>query len=127
MGEGPAGSALQPDAEATLRGCTPLFGHVTTWVFDLDNTLYPRTSGIWDKIDERITLFVVELFGLDGQSARALHQYYYLRHGSTLRGSSKTTSMKPSDFSSSSTTSTVQRCNPIPRSQGRSRDFRGGN
>jgi len=62
------------------------FGHVTTWVFDLDNTLYPSNSGIWDKIDERITLFLIELFGLDGQSARALHQYYYLRHGTTLRG-----------------------------------------
>ena len=62
------------------------FGHVTTWIFDLDNTLYPPDSGIWPKINERITLFLVGLFGLDGLSALALHQHYYLRYGTTLRG-----------------------------------------
>ena len=62
------------------------FGHITTWVFDLDNTLYPADSGIWPRIDERITLFLVELFGIDGQSARALHKHYYSRHGTTLSG-----------------------------------------
>lgn len=62
------------------------FGHVTTWVFDLDNTLYPPDSGIWPKINERITLFLIDLYGLDGHSARALQRYYYVRHGTTLRG-----------------------------------------
>ena len=62
------------------------FGHVTTWVFDLDNTLYPPDSGIWPKINEKITLFLVDLFGLDGLSAQALHRYYYMQHGTTLRG-----------------------------------------
>jgi putative hydrolase of the HAD superfamily len=62
------------------------FGHVTTWVFDLDNTLYPPDSGIWPSIDERITLFLIHLFGIDGQSARALHKHYYSRHGTTLCG-----------------------------------------
>jgi len=79
--------AVTPDCPPAvgddLRG---LFGHVSTWVFDLDNTLYPPDSGIWPLIDERITLFLIDLFGLDGQSARALHQHYYLRHGTTLRG-----------------------------------------
>jgi hypothetical protein len=54
------------------------FGHVTTWVFDLDNTLYPAGSGIWSMLNDRITLFLVDLFGLDGESARALHRYYYM-------------------------------------------------
>ena len=62
------------------------FGHVTTWVFDLDNTLYPPDCGIWTLINERITLFLIDLFGLDGQSAQALHRHYYVRHGTTLRG-----------------------------------------
>lgn len=62
------------------------FADVTTWVFDLDNTLYPPDSGIWPLINERITLFLIDLFGLDGLSARALHRHYYLRHGTTLRG-----------------------------------------
>jgi len=77
------GSDLGSGAADCLRKS---FAHVTTWVFDLDNTLYPADSGIWPKINERITLFLVDLFGLDGQSARALHQHYYMRHGTTLLG-----------------------------------------
>ncbi len=62
------------------------FSHVTTWVFDLDNTLYPAGSDVWPKIDQRITLFMAQLFGLDGMSSRALQKYYYQRYGTTLRG-----------------------------------------
>lgn len=77
----PSDFRLPDDAELRAR-----FSHVTTWVFDLDNTLYPPDSGIWRELDDRITLFLIDLFGLDGQSARALHQHYYLQHGTTLRG-----------------------------------------
>jgi putative hydrolase of the HAD superfamily len=77
----PTAFRLPPDELLRAR-----FGHVTTWVFDLDNTLYPPDSGIWPKIDERITLFLMELFGVDGQSAQALHKHYYSRHGTTLVG-----------------------------------------
>ena len=76
-------TAFRLAADQMLRA---RFSHVTTWVFDLDNTLYPPDCGIWPKIDERITLFLIQLFGLDGQSAQALHKHYYLRHGTTLRG-----------------------------------------
>nr|WP_246731641.1 pyrimidine 5'-nucleotidase [Methylocapsa sp. S129] len=62
------------------------FGAINAWVFDLDNTLYPSDSDLWPKIDERITLFLMNRFGLDGLSARALQKYYYQRHGTTLRG-----------------------------------------
>src|SRR5215831_19687076 len=76
-------AAFRLPSDETLRA---RFGHVTTWVFDLDNTLYPPDSGIWPRINERITLFLIELFGIDGLSARALHQHYYSRHGTTLSG-----------------------------------------
>jgi putative hydrolase of the HAD superfamily len=62
------------------------FAHVDTWVFDLDNTLYPADSDLWPKIDARITHFLAELFGLDGISARALQKFYYRRYGTTLNG-----------------------------------------
>ncbi len=77
----PAAFRLPSDEALRAR-----FGRITTWVFDLDNTLYPANSGIWPRIDERITLFLVELFGIDAQSARALHKHYYSRHGTTLCG-----------------------------------------
>ena len=77
----PSAFRAPPEEEVRAR-----FGHVTTWVFDLDNTLYPPDAGLWREIDQRITLFLCDLFGIDGISARALHQHYYRRHGTTLRG-----------------------------------------
>ncbi len=62
------------------------FAHVESWIFDLDNTLYPAGSPLWPQIDQRITAFVAGLFGIDGMSARALQKYYYQRYGTTLRG-----------------------------------------
>ncbi len=76
-----------PTHEAKLPGAVAArFAHVEAWVFDLDNTLYPAGSDVWPKIDQRITLFMAELFGLDGVSSRALQKYYYERYGTTLRG-----------------------------------------
>ncbi len=73
-------------AQVSAREVADRFAHVDTWVFDLDNTLYPASSDLWPKIDARITLFMSELFGLDGMSSRALQKYYYERYGTTLRG-----------------------------------------
>jgi len=53
------------------------FTQINTWVFDLDNTLYPQTSDLWPKIDMRITLFMMRMFGLDALSLRALQKHYY--------------------------------------------------
>jgi putative hydrolase of the HAD superfamily len=74
------------------------FGHVSTWVFDLDNTLYPADCGLWPKINARVTLFLMGLSGLDGHSAQALQQYYYQRHGTTLRGLVDEGAAEPEDF-----------------------------
>ncbi|WP_026605791.1 pyrimidine 5'-nucleotidase [Methylocapsa acidiphila] len=72
--------------------------HIDTWVFDLDNTLYPAGSDLWPKIDARITLFLGHLFGLDGMSARALQKYYYQRYGTTLRGLMQEHDIRAEDF-----------------------------
>jgi putative hydrolase of the HAD superfamily len=61
------------------------FSHIETWVFDLDNTLYPPDSALWPQIDERITAYIMELYGLDGLAARALQKHFYHRHGTTLK------------------------------------------
>jgi putative hydrolase of the HAD superfamily len=74
------------------------FAHIDTWVFDLDNTLYPASSDLWPKIDARITLFMCELFGLDGMSSRALQKYYYERYGTTLRGLMEEHEITADDF-----------------------------
>ena len=74
------------------------FAHVTSWIFDLDNTLYPPDSGLWPAIEDRITLYLIQHSGLDGASARALQRYYYQRHGTTLRGLVDEDGVAPEDF-----------------------------
>ena len=80
--------AFPPPAPApsTAGDAARGFDHVETWIFDLDNTLYPSHSKLWPQVDERITLFLAELQGIDQMSARALQKYYYTRYGTTLKG-----------------------------------------
>jgi putative hydrolase of the HAD superfamily len=61
------------------------FVDVETWVFDLDNTLYPADSPLWPQIDDRITTYLMALYGHDGMTSRALQKYFYHRHGTTLK------------------------------------------
>ncbi len=74
------------------------FAHVHTWIFDLDNTLYPHEARVWPQVDERITLYIMQLFGLDGLSARGLQKYFYHRYGTTLRGLIEEYGINPYDF-----------------------------
>jgi putative hydrolase of the HAD superfamily len=62
------------------------FGHVETWVFDLDNTLYPHHANLWEQVDNRITTWIANFYGIDGLSARGVQKYYYQRYGTSLRG-----------------------------------------
>jgi hypothetical protein len=39
---------------------TPAFAHVNAWIFDLDNTLYPASSRLFDQVDRRIGAFIAE-------------------------------------------------------------------
>jgi len=74
------------------------FAHVDHWIFDLDNTLYSHEAKVWPQVDERITLFLSELFGLDGMSSRALQKYYYQHYGTTLKGLMQEHGIDPADF-----------------------------
>ena len=74
------------------------FARVDTWVFDLDNTLYPFGSPLWPQIDQRITAFFTGTFGIDGLSARALQKHYYERYGTSLRGLMVEDGIQPESF-----------------------------
>jgi len=82
-------------SEAELRA---KFQHIETWVFDLDNTLYPPDSDLWPKIDARITAFLADRLDLDGLSARALQMHYYRQFGTTLCGLVNEDSIIPAEF-----------------------------
>jgi len=55
-------------------------------LFDLDNTLYPRSMGIFDRVVERIRNYMTVRMGFEENLARDLRQEYIRKYGSTLRG-----------------------------------------
>ena len=60
--------------------------HIDTWLFDLDNTLYPPACELMAMVDERMNRFIEREAGLDPVAAKALRRRYYLEHGTTLAG-----------------------------------------
>ena len=62
------------------------FTHIDTWVFDLDNTLYPHHVNLWQQVDARIGAFVADWLKVSPQDARKIQKDYYLRYGTTMRG-----------------------------------------
>ena len=55
-------------------------------LFDLDNTLYPKSLGIFDQVVERIRNYMEDCLGFEKSLARELRQEYIRKYGSTLRG-----------------------------------------
>jgi len=62
------------------------FSHVQTWVFDLDNTLYPPEMRLFDQIEVRMTNYVMTSLGVDRREADRLRRQYWADFGTTLAG-----------------------------------------
>ncbi|UWR21386.1 pyrimidine 5'-nucleotidase [Sulfitobacter sp. S190] len=62
------------------------FSHVDTWVFDLDNTLYPPSARLFDHIEVRMTDWVMQALDVDQAEANRLRVAYWHRYGTTLAG-----------------------------------------
>jgi putative hydrolase of the HAD superfamily len=85
-------------ASAPSAGDRRGFGGVETWVFDLDNTLYPHHLNLWQQVDIRIRDFIARFLGVTSEEAFRLQKDYYRRYGTTLRGMMTEHGMKPDDF-----------------------------
>jgi putative hydrolase of the HAD superfamily len=72
--------------------------HVTDWVFDLDNTLYPRECNLFAQIDLLISDYMVNVTQLPYDEARALQKSYYRDYGTTLNGLMQRHSVDPDHF-----------------------------
>ena len=73
-------------------------GHVESWVFDLDNTLYPAASSLFPQIDVRMRQFIAERLNLPLDEAYALQKRYYREFGTTLRGLMLVHALEPQQF-----------------------------
>lgn len=60
--------------------------HFTTLFFDLDDTLYPASSGLWDAIRERISLYMYEFLDIPWAEIPDLRRKYFEEYGTALRG-----------------------------------------
>ncbi|WP_159589601.1 pyrimidine 5'-nucleotidase [Chelativorans xinjiangense] len=74
------------------------FAHVTDWVFDLDNTLYPHHSNLFSQIDVKMTAYVSELLHLPREEARKVQKELYREYGTTLKGLMERYHVEPDDF-----------------------------
>jgi putative hydrolase of the HAD superfamily len=74
------------------------FGHVETWVFDLDNTLYPHHVNLWQQVDARIRDYIARFLAITHDEAFRLQKDYYKRYGTSMRGLMTEHGMKPDDF-----------------------------
>lgn len=59
---------------------------IQTIFFDLDDTLYPRGSGVWQAMRERIETYMHERVGIPAEQVSAMRQSYLERFGTSLRG-----------------------------------------
>ena len=76
----------------------PPFSHVNEWIFDLDNCLYPASSGLFPLIDERMGAYIARLLGVDAVEAKRIQKAHFHEHGTTLAGLMKEHDVDPHHF-----------------------------
>ena len=64
----------------------PTLRHIDTWIFDLDNTLYPASCDLFALIDQRMNLYLRQMFNVDAEAAHKIQKQYFWEHGTTLSG-----------------------------------------
>jgi putative hydrolase of the HAD superfamily len=74
------------------------FNHVESWVFDLDNTLYPHHLNLWQQVDERIRDYIVGFLKIGRDEAFRLQKDYYKRYGTSMRGLMTEHGLDPDDY-----------------------------
>ena len=74
------------------------FNHVTTWVFDLDNTLYPPQFRLFDQIEVRMTAWVMNALNVGRTEADRLRQHYWDSYGTTLAGLMREHGIDPAPY-----------------------------
>ena len=83
-----------------IEGFRPVAGfeHIETWVFDLDNTLYPHHVNLWQQVDERIRDYIAGFLNIPRDEAFRVQKDYYKRYGTSMRGLMTEHGMAPDDF-----------------------------
>lgn len=86
-----------------------------TWVFDLDNTLYPASCGLMAEVSARMTRFVSETLKLEAEAALIEQKRMFREHGTTLRGLMNDHNVDPVHFMDYVHTVDYSVVGPMPR------------
>ena len=76
----------------------PRFAHIRDWIFDLDNCLYPASTGLFALIDERMGAYIQRLLDCDPPRRAVCRRAHFHEHGTTLAGLMKEHGVDPHDF-----------------------------
>jgi putative hydrolase of the HAD superfamily len=76
----------------------PRFSHIRDWIFDLDNCLYPASTGLFALIDERMGAYIQRLLDCDPVEAKRVQKDHFHRHGTTLAGLMTEHEIDPHEF-----------------------------
>lgn len=74
------------------------FSHVDTWIFDLDNTLYPASCNLFVQVDQRMSEYIAKTLGVPREHARHLQKSYFRQFGTTLAGLMRVHKLPPGPF-----------------------------
>ncbi len=73
-------------------------GAIQAWVFDLDNTLYPASTNMFEQIDKRMCAYIAEYLEVPPAQAYRIQKSYFREHGTTLRGMMERHGMDPGPY-----------------------------
>jgi len=71
---------------------------INTWVFDLDNTLYPASDNVFAQVEVKMREFVADFLNVDQDEAYRIQKKYFHEYGTTLRGMMTCHDMDPAPF-----------------------------
>jgi putative hydrolase of the HAD superfamily len=74
------------------------YAHVRDWIFDLDNCLYPASTGLFALIDQRMGAYIERLLDCTPEEARRVQKAHFHEHGTTLAGLMKEHGVDPHHF-----------------------------
>ncbi|MBV9841361.1 MAG: pyrimidine 5'-nucleotidase [Sphingomonadaceae bacterium] len=77
---------------------TPALAHIETWIFDLDNTLYPASANLFAQIDARMSAYIRRLLDVPHGEAVRIQKHFFHTHGTTLSGLMREHEVSPQDF-----------------------------
>ncbi|MBQ8346178.1 MAG: pyrimidine 5'-nucleotidase [Alphaproteobacteria bacterium] len=72
--------------------------NIRSWIFDLDDTLYPPSNEIYSQMARRIRAYIMRALGIDEETASVVQKDYYKKYGATVHGLMVEHNISPEDF-----------------------------